>query len=249
MIRTVQLNQIMSAPFMTDIPSSGQSLSYCTALIRRQPQAVTLAASEIEVLRRCSLDDGIFYIILETPSPNDGKALLLNLLQQVQNAERPVIWALRFSDFRNRPPRLEDILRILVVHALEINSEALTSNAFPITFPSLRGASSQSDWLSILNRAVSGLREVYIIIDPDLLRFVAEENSCSAADLLLALKQGITSSRLKIVVSSVGINRGYFTRNSNAGSWQVVRSNNFQAQRLAKMKRQHLARVRKIRNQ
>jgi hypothetical protein len=247
MIRTVQLNQIMSAPFMTDIPASGQSLSFCSTFMIRRPQNITIAQPEIETLRRCSLDNDVSYIIMEAQNPNDSKELLLSLLQQVKTAQRPLIWALRFSDFQNRPPCLEDIIRILVVHALEINSNALASNAFPITLPSLRAASTQSDWLSILNRALSGLEEVYIIIDPDLLRFVAENNSCSSVDLILALKRGVTGTRLKIIISSVGINKGYFTQNSVAGSWKVIRTNTLQSQRLAKMKKQHLARVRRNR--
>jgi hypothetical protein len=247
MIRTVQLNQIISAPFMSDIPSSGASLQYCSTFTRRQPQAITLPQSEIDLLRYCSIDNDISYMIMETHNPRDDKALLLSLLQQIQTANRPVIWALRFPDYMNLSLCLEDILRTLVLHALEINSNALASTSFPITLPSLRAASSQSDWLSILNRALAGLEEVYIIIDPDLLCFAAEDNKCSTVDLLLALKNGIVGTRLKIIISSFGINKGYFSQHSTAGSWKVIRTNNIQRQRLAKMKRQHLARVSRVR--
>ncbi|KAF2178655.1 hypothetical protein K469DRAFT_731662 [Zopfia rhizophila CBS 207.26] len=248
MIRTVQLNQIMSAPFMTDIPSSGQSLKYCSTFARRQPQSVTLSQSEIEILRNCSTDVDISYLVMETRDLSDAKILLLSLLQQIQTANRPVIWALRFANFLDRSPCIEDILRILVLHALEINSNALALNDFPVTLPGLRAASSQEDWLSILDRSLAGLEEVYIVVDPDLLRFAAENNTCAAADVLLALKSSITSTRLKIIVSSFGINKGYFARHSAAGSWKAIRTNDAQRQRLAKMKRQHLARVRKMRN-
>jgi hypothetical protein len=186
-------------------------------------------------------------MIIETQNPSDDKALLINLLQQIQASHRPVIWALRFPDYLNQSLSLEDIVRTLVLHALEINCNALASTAFPITLPSLRAASSQSDWFSILNRSLAGLEEVYIIIDPDLLSFAAENNKCSAADLILALKSGIGGTRLKIIIYSFGINKGYFSQHSTAGSWKVIRSNNIQRQRLAKTKRQHLAHVRRIR--
>lgn len=232
---------------MNDIPSSGSSLKYCFTFSRRQPQAITLPQSEIELLRHCSIDNEISYMILETHNPNDDKTLLLSLLKQIQTANRPIIWALRFPDYMQMSLSLEDILRFLVMHALEINSDALALTSFPVTLPSLRAASSQSDWLSILNRALSGLEEVYIIIDPDLLCFAAEDNKCSTVDLLLALKNGISSTRLKIIVSSFGINKDYFSRNSVPGSWKVIRSDNNQRQRLTKMKRQHLARMRRVR--
>ncbi|KAN0116708.1 hypothetical protein V8E51_002685 [Hyaloscypha variabilis] len=247
MIRTVQLNQIISAPFMNNISSSGASLNYCSAFTRRQPQAVTLSQSEIDLLHHCSVDSNISYMIIETHNTSDDKALLISLLQQIQTAHRPIIWALRFPDYLNQSLCLDDIIRTLVLHALAINSNALALTTFPITLPSLRAASSQSDWLSILNRSLTGLEEVYIIIDPDLLRLAAEDNKCSAVDLLLALKNGVSGTRLKIIISSFGIDKGYFSRNSAPDSWKVIRTNNIQRQRLAKIKRQHLARVRRIR--
>lgn len=231
---------------MTDIPSSGQSLKYCSTFVRRQAQATTLSQLEIELIGRYAEDIGISYLIMETHTLGDGKALLLSLLQQVRIAQRPVIWALRFTDFQNRSLCLEDILRILVVHALEINSNVLASTAFPISLPSLRAASSQADWLPILNRALAGLGEVYVIVDPDLLRSAAEDNKCAAADILLALKKGVRSTRLKIVISSFGINKNYFAQHSAAGSWKAIRTEGVQRQQLAKLKRQHLARKRKI---
>jgi hypothetical protein len=232
---------------MDDIPSSGASLNYCSTFTRRQPQAISLSQSEIDLLHCCSVDNDISYMIIDTHNPSDDKALLLSLLQQVQTAHRPVIWALRFPDYSNRSLCLEDIVRTLVLHALEINSNALVSTTFPITLPSLRAASSQRDWLSILSRSLSGLEEVYIIIDPDLLRFAAEDNKCSAVDLLLALKDGINGTRLKIIISSFGIDKSYFSQHSMPDSWKVIRANNIQRQRLAKRKRQHRARVHRIR--
>jgi hypothetical protein len=247
MIRTVQLNQIISASFMNDIPSSGASLNYCSTFTQRQPPTIILLQSEIDLLHYCSVDKNISYMIIETHNPSDDKALLISLLQQIQTAHRPVIWALRFADYLNQSLCLEDIVRTLVLHALEINSNALVSATFPITLPTLRAASSQSDWLSILNRSLAGLEEVYIIIDPDLLRFAAEDNRCSAVDLLLAIKNGISGARLKIIISSFGIDKGYFSQHSAPDSWKVIRTNNIRRQRLAKTKRQHLARVRRIR--
>ncbi|OAL57159.1 hypothetical protein IQ07DRAFT_29630 [Pyrenochaeta sp. DS3sAY3a] len=246
MIRTIQLNQIISAPFMNDITSSGTSLTYCSAFARRQGHAITLASSEVEGLRNWSKNYDISYLIMESRDAVYGKNLLLNLLQQIQTAKRPIIWALRFADYRKQSPSIEYILRTLVLHALEINSNALALQDFPISLASLRGASSQDDWLSILNRCLAGLEMVYIVIDPDLLRFAAEENSCTAADLLLALGQDITSTRIKIIVSSLGINKGYFTRLSAAGSWKAMKTAGEQRQRLAIAKRQHLARVRRM---
>ncbi|RDW68601.1 hypothetical protein BP5796_09258 [Coleophoma crateriformis] len=247
MIRTIQLDQIILAPFMSDVPPSSASLKYCWTFSRRQQQAIALSQSEIDLLHFCSEDNNISYMIMETHNPSDDKALLLSLLQQIQAAHRPVIWALRFADYQNRSLCLEDILRTLVLHSLEINRSTLALSAFPITLSSLRAASSQSDWLSILNRSLAGLEKVYIIIDPDLLRFAAENNRCLAVDLLLALKDSITGTRLKIIISSFGINKSYFSQHSTAGSWKVIQINNIQRQRLVKLKRQHLARVRRIR--
>jgi hypothetical protein len=37
-------------------------------------------------------------------------------------------------------------------------------------------------------RALSGFNKVYVITDPDLLRFVAEDNTCLSSDRLIALR-------------------------------------------------------------
>ncbi|KAH8588667.1 hypothetical protein B0O99DRAFT_600563 [Bisporella sp. PMI_857] len=66
MNRTVQLNQIMTAPFMKDLPSSGASLKYCSIFARRQPQTITLSQTEIDLLHCCSVDNDIFYTSNET---------------------------------------------------------------------------------------------------------------------------------------------------------------------------------------
>ena len=171
---------------------------------------------------------------METRTPSHGKILLLNLLREIQATARPSIWALRFDNFFDRPISLENILRILILHALEFNSNALALTIFPITLPGLRAASSQTDWLSILGRALAGLGEVYVVIDPDLLRHAVEDNTYIAGDLLLALKAGVKSTRLKIIVSSFGIKKKYFTQHSAAGSWKTIWTDNAQFQRLMK---------------
>lgn len=45
-----------------------------------------------------------------------------------------------------------------------------------------------------------------IVIDPNLLRFDAGNNTCATEDLLLALRRGVTITRLKIMVLAFGIN-------------------------------------------
>ncbi|KAF2997547.1 hypothetical protein E8E13_000111 [Curvularia kusanoi] len=247
MFRTVQLNQIISAPFMADIPSSGLSLNHCSTFSRRNPVSITLSPSEIDILRDWSTNAEISYLILETRDHVYGNVLQLDLLRQIQSAKRPIIWSMRFPEYLERNFGIGDILRTLVLHALEINSDCLARQDFPITLASLRAASCQDDWLAILDRSLAGFEDVYMVVDSDILRFAAEDNACAAADLLLALGRKIKSTRLKIVASSSAINRQYFAQHSAAGSWKAIRTNDEQRRRLTKTKRQHLARIHRMR--
>jgi hypothetical protein len=131
---------------------------------------------------------------------------------------------------------IDDILRTLVLYAIDINSDCLARQDFLITLASLRAASCQDDWLAIMDRALAGFEDVYLVVDSDILRFAAKDNACAAADLLLALGRKVKSTHLKIVTSSSAINRQYVTQNSAAGSCKVIRTNNEQHQRLAKTK-------------
>jgi hypothetical protein len=86
-LRTVQLNQMMSAPFMTDIPSSGHSLEYCSTFTRRSPFLIILSSSEIDILRDWSTNAEIAYLVMETRDQTYGKVLQLDLLRQIQSVK------------------------------------------------------------------------------------------------------------------------------------------------------------------
>lgn len=87
-----------------------------------------------------------------------------------------------------------------------------------------------------MDRSLADFEDVYIVVDSDILRFSAEDNTCTATDLLPALRRTIKSTGLKIIVSSAAFNRQYSQENSTAGSWKAIRTIDEQRQRLAKTK-------------
>lgn len=76
-----------------------------------------------------------------------------------------------------------DILRMLVLQALQINPSS-TSSACPITVVHMREAVDQEDWAKLLGRALDNVPDVYVVIDADLFVFVTRQDKNCATDFL-----------------------------------------------------------------
>jgi hypothetical protein len=57
-----------------------------------------------------------------------------------------------------------DILRMLVIQAGQMNPSAISSS-IPITAVHLREASNYADWLNILRQILTGIAQVYVVLD------------------------------------------------------------------------------------
>jgi hypothetical protein len=221
MISTVQLNQILSAPFMSDLPTSGESLGYCSSLKRRRQQRAHLSPNEANLLQICASDPEISIVIMQTPSQPLAKDFIVDLIGLIRASQVPVIWALRFPNFWDQTFDLVDILRLLVLQALDLNPATLASD-HPLTLSHLRAAASQTEWLQILDRALYGLKEIYIVVDPDLLNFTASHNAYKATRWIEALPQMISNTSVKVITSAFCIDKGYANRNWNSDTWREV---------------------------
>ena len=221
MISTVQLNQILSAPFMSDLPTSGESFGYCSSLKRRRQQRAHLSPNEANLLRICASDPEISIVIMQTPSQPLAKDFIVDLISLIRASQVPVIWALRFPNFWDRTFDLVDILRLLVLQALDLNPATLASD-HPLTLSHLRAAASQTEWLQILDRALYGLKEIYIVVDPDLLNFTASHNAYKATRWIEALPRMISNTSVKVITSAFCIDKGYAKRNWNSDTWREV---------------------------
>lgn len=110
---------------------------------------------------------------------------------------------------------------MLVIHSLQAKPDALTTGAFPVTVGSFREAVDEKDWLSILNRVVTGMPVMYIVLDADVLGHAMQYNTFATTKLLELVPRLITTT-VRIVVAETAVDNGYLRRNWNSSDWVEV---------------------------
>ena len=116
---------------------------------------------------------------------------------------------------------------MLVAQALQINEANLTTSSHHhhhhhILSPSrLQDASSEEDWLRILNEALRDLSYVFIVLDSDLLNYAATYNRHVASKCVTAIRNAVSSTMLKIFVSSFSVDTFTFDINLASEDWEV----------------------------
>ena len=115
------------------------------------------------------------------------------------------------------------MLKILLLHALQINPAAWTSRSHPMTMIHFREAVNEEDWRALLARAMNGIQKVYIVLDSDLLSHATNNNRYLATRWLGAFSNLATKTVLKVFVSAFAIDTGYAARNWDPASWSQLR--------------------------
>ncbi|KAK3370366.1 hypothetical protein B0H63DRAFT_486871 [Podospora didyma] len=208
MISHVQLGQILSLSFMESLPTSGQCLAYCRSFWLRRRSMIqggaNISASGTIALQKItsnSQQQDLSFLVLENRSPTQIKDFLLGMINLLHRQRLPVLWALRSPNLHNSSITSIDVIRMLLYQALQINSSAL-STSHPITIAHLREASSHEDWLTLLKRALDGLPTVYMIVDPDVVQHVTNQDKGVATGLLVEFVRVLGPNKARFVVSS-----------------------------------------------
>ena len=147
-------------------------------------------------------------LILQGGSLAVSKAFMVDLIDLVRDTKLPIIWALRYANYWDTSTTCIDVLRMLVLQALQMNPRVLAQGPNPITFTHMREASSAADWLCILARALHGLPRIFIALDSGLLSHVTTNSKAEATELVDLLLSGLPGS-VKILVSAVNLQPTY----------------------------------------
>ena len=245
MIRSIQLTEILSLSFMCNLPTSGESLGYCQSVRTRGSMRTTYRLPELSTLEKWSSDRRTSMLLTQISPPQAAKSFLVDLVMLIQQNKIPIIWALRFPNFWDKKPTFEDLLRMLVIQAIQINPSAV-SGPTPITAVHLREASSAADWLNILKRALTGMTQVYLVIDSDLLSLASMNSTYQATRMIEKFPEILTGVNVKIVVSMTNIDQDYVTRNWDPKAWSKLQTGS--AQRRGFVPGRSARRQRKIRS-
>jgi hypothetical protein len=240
-INQIKLNQILDLSFMVRLPSSNESLNYCQTMQQRRRGRTKMLLPDTTQMQKWSSRPNSHFLITETTSKQASKDFVIDILGVIRGHGIPVLWALRFPNYWELQVTFTDILRVLVRQALQMNPDATTKEPNPLTAVHLREAESEEDWLRILNRALYGVPQVFVVLDADLLNHVMAHDRYSTTKLLEQVAQSVKSV-LKIVISSSTVDVGYAARNWDPENWSKLRIEVPEPKHLMRARRRRRAR-------
>ena len=214
-INQIHLNQLLSMSFWQNLPSSGESLEYCRSMRRRGSHWSSVVLPQEAELQSWAQQPSSSILAVSGQSRVVQKDFITEMAQLIRNHNLPVIWALRFPNHWDLQLTSFDILRILVLQALQMNHGSLMGRqasgkieSNPITLSHLREAASLDDWLKILEQALRNVPRIFILLDGDLLSQATRNDRQEAMILteLLRTKMAISAT---ILVPASNLNRDH----------------------------------------
>ena len=158
----------------TPLGSHLESLRYCHAVRRQRQSRLRLDYSHLtSPLQAWAESPGSSFIVVEGSAPKklQTKNLATELVGLLKEAQKPTVWA--FKGRTAISPSEEDsinVLKHLCSQVFQMNSEEAkkqVSNNF--NGARIGSAVTESDWLQILQESLTGLPELFIVVDMELL--------------------------------------------------------------------------------
>ncbi|KAL9063631.1 MAG: hypothetical protein Q9157_008149, partial [Trypethelium eluteriae] len=207
-LNRVHLNQMLSLPLWSSLPTSGESLQFCRSMRSRRRERTRLPLPDVQKLETWTSQRDNAVLFIDTYVPVVAKTFMIDLIDLILDNRIPIIWALRYADYQDRRTSVLDVVRLLVLQAMQVSADRLLDSPFPVTVEQLREAASLSDWVRILNRLLRSISQAFIVIDADLLSHVTLCDRSEALELLDALRMEL-SGNVKIVTATSSVSRAY----------------------------------------
>jgi hypothetical protein len=259
-LNRVHLNQMLSLPFWSSLPSSGESLQFCRSVRTRiqrfeRHHYPRLSLPNIKRLGTWSSQEINSVLLIDTNTPLVAKAFMIDLVDLIlDNGQLPIIWALRYADYWDQRTTATDVIRMLVLQTMQVAAENLLRSPFPVTVEHLREAASLKDWVNILGRLLSSLPRVFIVLDANLLAYATGHERSEAAEMLDILRLGLSgrdndigagSNSVKIVTATSSVSRAYTEKLERENACVKIHTGDSSDWRKSRRRRPPMARVRK----
>lgn len=207
-LNRVHLNQMLSLPLWNSLPTSGESLQFCRSMRNRRRERTKLPLPDMKKLETWNSHKDNVVLLIDTNVPIVAKAFMVDLIHLILDNRRPIIWALRYAEYWDRCTSVTDIIRMLVLQAMQVSANCLLDNPFPVTVEQLREAASLGEWTAILNRLLSRINHVFIALDAALLSHATAHERSEALEMLDMLRLKL-SGNVKIVTDRSSVSRAY----------------------------------------
>ena len=207
-LNRVHLNQMLSLPLWNFLPTSGDSLQFCRSIRNRRRERTKLPLPDVKKLETWTSQRNNAVLLIDTYIPIAAKTFMIDLIDLILDNRLPVIWALRYADYRDQRISVSNIIRMLIVQTMQVGAERLLDSSFPVTVEQLREAASLSEWVAILNRLLSSISHAFIALDEDLLAHATAYERSESLEMLDMLRSNL-SGNIKIVTATSSVSRSY----------------------------------------
>lgn len=159
-------------------------------------------------LDRWNTGEDIHLLVVQGTLPNrfELSAIGTYMTQYVRRSKTPVLFALQSSSHQMHDKITPiAIFRYLAMQALRLNSESVSQQVSDeLNSVKVASASNELHWMSIIASALRAVRQVYVVVDLDLV-IKTDESGTLSGSLLLDLARLIAEckpTKMKIVVLS-----------------------------------------------
>jgi len=142
---------------------------------------------------------------------HETKDFAADMVALLRGMKIPVIWTLSAKAEGNTEWRSPvEVLKQLVMQILHLNQTLLSDQSSALNAAQFQSANTELDWFQLLGRVLKGLRQLYIVIDADVLR---QEFSSDVSwpqeflKLFEELKSNSPKTAVKAVLISFGSSR------------------------------------------
>ena len=141
------------------------------------------------------------------------KDFCVNVIEQLDKAQVPVLWAMKMSKVAGFGQRASsiDVLKHLIVQALRLNPTVRTEKSMALSCARFQSQVTEKDWFQLLECVLAGMpNEVYILIDLETLSrelaTLTQDFSWLSAfqDLFRNLSKRDIKTRVKVLLVSYG---------------------------------------------
>lgn len=240
----VHLNQMLSLPLWGSLPTSGESLQFCRSIRNRRRDQTKLQLPDVKKLEAWTSERNNAVLLIDTHMAVLAKTFMVDLIDLILDTRLPIIWALRYADYWDQHINAIDLIRILVLQAMQVGADRLLDGPFPVTVEQLREAVSFTDWVTILNHLLSRISHAFIALDADILAHVTAHERGEILEILETLRLNLTG-RVKIVTTTSSVNRAYAEELQRSNACVKIQTRNEGDWRRSRRPRRPLVRYRR----
>lgn len=178
--RKGQVEDIRKGFLLEDTPASDDSLAYCRSMRtrRRLKSSTQMPRNSLSTLKSWVSEPGSSLLLAQGQGVRTSSLdFAADFLDEVLKKEYPVLWALPSAVHEEGSTvTMQGILRSLISQTLALDQRVVSEGTNPVSNKHFKTATSIQQWLTLFERCISSLKQLFLLIDLKLIETALENN-------------------------------------------------------------------------